>query len=207
MTGIDRWKSHLLSAQVAKGKAIWFTGLSGSGKTTLARSFCSRMKMLDKFCMPLDGDDMRQGVNAGLGFSHEDRIENIRRIAEIAKLLVDHGINCIVSTISPYAGLRSMAKQIIGEEHFYEVYINAPLEVCEQRDVKGLYRKARQNQIGCFTGIHDEYSAPEMPDLEIKTDDLSVEDATERLLVWFSQHHKSVKMDSNGIVPLNDKYS
>jgi adenylylsulfate kinase len=206
MTGIDRCGSHLRSTQAVKGKAIWFTGLSGSGKTTLARSFCSRMKMSDKFCIPLDGDDMRKGVNAGLGFSHEDRIENIRRIAEIAKLLIDNGIICIVSTISPYAGLRSMAKQIIGEEHFYEVYINAPLEVCEQRDVKGLYSKARQNQIGSFTGIHDEYSPPETPDLEIRTDSISVEDATERLLAWFSQNHKDMNVDSNGIDLLNNNY-
>ena len=167
-----------------KGRALWFTGLSGSGKTTLARVLYIRLIKSKKICVILDGDELRQGVNAGLGFSVADRIENIRRIAEIAKLLVHSGITCIVSTISPYPELRSKAKEIIGEDHFFEIYINAPLAVCEKRDVKGLYKKARQNKIGSFTGVQDEYIPPEYPHLEIKTDIFSIEDSLEKILTW-----------------------
>jgi adenylylsulfate kinase len=170
-----------------KGKALWFTGLSGAGKTTLAKALYARLRICSKFCIILDGDDLRQGVNAGLGFSLSDRVENIRRIAEIAKLLINNGVICIVSTISPYPELRLNASQIIGKDHFFEVFINSPLEVCEERDVKGLYRKARQNKISAFTGIQDEYIPPTNPHLEIRTDIYSIEQSAEKLFTWFEQ--------------------
>ncbi|MGB8193331.1 MAG: adenylyl-sulfate kinase [Chitinophagaceae bacterium] len=168
-----------------KGKALWFTGLSGAGKTTLAKALHERFKKNKIFCVILDGDELRQTINAGLGFSSADRSENIRRIAEIARLMVNNGIICIISTISPYPELRANAKQIIGEEHFSEIFINAPLAVCEERDVKGLYKKARQNKIGSFTGVHDEYTPPESPDLEILTDVFSIEESVEKIYNWY----------------------
>jgi adenylylsulfate kinase len=170
-----------------KGKALWFTGLSGAGKTTLAKALHERFKKNKIFCVILDGDELRQTINAGLGFSSADRSENIRRIAEIARLMVNNGIICIISTISPYPELRANAKQIIGEEHFSEIFINAPLSVCEERDVKGLYKKARQNKIGSFTGVHDEYTPPEFPDLEIMTDVFSIEESVEKIYNWYLQ--------------------
>lgn len=133
-------------------------------------------------CVILDGDELRKGISANLGFSVEDRTENIRRTAEIARLLVTNGIICIVSTISPYPELRNTAKKIIGEPYFFEVFINAPLSVCEERDVKGLYNKARMNEISSFTGVHDAYIPPESPDLEIRTDLLSIEESLEKIV-------------------------
>jgi len=170
-----------------RGKALWFTGLSGAGKTTLARSFQHRLRQEGVFCVVLDGDELRQGINAGLGFTMQDRSENIRRIAEITRLFIDNGITCAVSTISPYPELRENARNIIGKESFAEIFVNAPLSVCEERDVKGLYKKARQNEISGFTGIQDKYVAPINPDLEIRTDLLSIDEATHRLAAWFEQ--------------------
>lgn len=170
-----------------KGKALWFTGLSGAGKTTLARELYAHFSKKKVFCVILDGDILRQGLNMDLGFSVEDRTENVRRIAEVARLLVNNGITCIVSTISPYTELRDNAKRIIGQEHFLEIFINAPLSVCEERDVKGLYQKARQNQITSFTGIQDDYMPPASPHLEVRTDILSIEESLERLVVWFEE--------------------
>lgn len=189
----------------SKGKVLWFTGLSGAGKTTIAQALHAQWMQQQCFCIILDGDQLRQGINAGLGFSVEDRRENIRRIAEIARLLVDNGIICIVSTISPYAALRDMAKQIIGPGSFSEIFINAPLPVCEQRDVKGLYHKARQNQINSFTGVHDSYEPPVHPDLEIKTDILNLEESVQAITNWFGEltgkkrFSPTTANDSNGI--------
>jgi adenylylsulfate kinase len=169
---------------LSKGIALWFTGLSGAGKSTLAHALKGKVCRKWGSCIILDGDVMRKGINAGLGYSKEDRMENIRRIAEIASLLVDNGIICLVSTISPYPELRENARKIIGSEYFFEIFINASLEVCEERDVKGLYMKARQNQIGSFTGIQDEYVSPENPDLQIRTDLLSVPESVEEVMTW-----------------------
>jgi adenylyl-sulfate kinase len=173
------------SPQPADGKVFWFTGLSSAGKTTLATAMCAILQKKNIFCVVLDGDELRSGINADLGFSIDDRRENIRRTAEIARLFAGNGITCIVSTISPYAELRENARKIIGRDRFFEIYINAPLQVCEKRDVKGLYRKARQNQIMSFTGIQDAYSPPENPDLEIRTDLLSIDESAHRLNRWY----------------------
>lgn len=154
---------------------IWMTGLSGSGKTTIARNIERELNKRGHLTQVLDGDNIRTGINNNLGFTEEDRTENIRRIAEVSKLFMDCGIICINSFISPTREIRHMAMDIIGKEDFIEVYVNAPIEVCEQRDVKGLYKKAREGKIKNFTGIDAPFEAPEKPDIELKTGKQSIE--------------------------------
>ena len=168
-------------------RAIWFTGLSGAGKTTIARGLQCCFRANGCPSVLLDGDELRQGVNSGLGFTKPDRMENIRRTAEMTKILLRNGLVCLISTISPYPELREMARKIIGSELFIEVFINAPLRVCEKRDVKGFYSKARNNQIADFTGVQDLYIPPDNPDLEIRTDQLSIEDSILRILGFLEQ--------------------
>lgn len=162
-------------------KALWLTGLSGSGKSTIAQGLERKLYNEGFFAQVLDGDNIRSGINNNLGFSLEDRRENIRRIAEVAKLYLDSGVITLNSFISPTAEIRDFARQTIGPADFLEIYINAPLEVCEQRDVKGLYKKARKGEIKGFTGIDSPYEAPENPALEIKTDELSLEEAIAKI--------------------------
>lgn len=159
-----------------KGKVIWMVGLSGSGKSTLARAAENTLHQQGKVTMLLDGDNLRAGVNNNLGFSEEDRRENIRRAAEVAKLFSHCGIITICSLISPTASIRQMAREIIGPDYF-EVFIDCPLEVCEARDVKGLYAKARRGEIPDFTGVSAPFEAPASPDLRIPTDSLSLEES------------------------------
>ncbi len=163
-------------------KVIWMTGLSGAGKTTIARNIEMELNERGFLTQVLDGDNIRTGINNNLGFSAEDRFENIRRISEVSKLFLNCGIICINSFISPTKEIRDMAMDIIGKENFIEVYVNAPLEVCEQRDVKGLYQKAREGKIKNFTGIDAPFEAPENPDIEIQTDQLSIEDSIQKCL-------------------------
>jgi len=153
-----------------KAKVIWLTGLSGSGKSTLAIGLERELHRTGKLVYVLDGDNVRTGINSNIGFSEEDRKENIRRIAEVAKLFLEAGVITICSFVSPTEELRAMAKQIIGADNFLEMYVNASLENCEKRDVKGLYAKARKGEIKDFTGIHQAFEAPQHPWLEIKTD-------------------------------------
>jgi adenylylsulfate kinase len=157
-------------------KVVWMTGLSGSGKTTLAKFLERKLLENNFFSKLLDGDNVRAGLNAGLGFDDADRHENIRRIAEVSKLFLDGGIICINSFVSPTFEIREQAKIIIGEADFIEVYINTPIEECERRDVKGLYAKARAGQIPNFTGISSPFDAPFNPKIEIQTKDKSVEE-------------------------------
>lgn len=157
-------------------KVVWMTGLSGSGKTTLAKFLERKLLENNFFSKLLDGDNVRAGLNAGLGFDDADRHENIRRIAEVSKLFLDGGIICINSFVSPTFEIREQAKIIIGEADFIEVYINTPIEECERRDVKGLYAKARAGQIPNFTGISSPFDAPFNPEIEIQTKDKSVEE-------------------------------
>ncbi len=163
-------------------RVIWLTGLSGSGKTTIGRNIEMELNKRGYLTQVLDGDNIRTGINNNLGFSENDRHENIRRIAEVSKLFMNCGIICINSFISPTREMRHMAMEIIGKENFIEVYINAPLEVCESRDVKGLYQKARRGEIKNFTGIDAPFEAPLNPDIKLKTDELSVEEATKKAL-------------------------
>lgn len=164
-----------------KSKVLWMTGLSGSGKSTIAQALERKLYNEGFFAQVLDGDNIRSGINNNLGFSIEDRQENIRRIAEVSKLYIHSGIICLNSFISPTAEIRNFAKEIIGEENYLEIYINAPLEVCEDRDVKGLYKKVRAGEIKGFTGIDSPYEAPQNPALEIKTNENTVEEAVEKL--------------------------
>jgi adenylylsulfate kinase len=165
-----------------KAKVIWMTGLSGAGKTTIGAGIEKELNVRGYLTQVLDGDNIRTGISNNLGFSEEDRFENIRRIAEVSKLFLNCGIICINSFISPTKKIRSMAKEIIGENDFIEVYVNTPLEVCEQRDVKGLYQKAREGKIKNFTGIDAPFEAPEKPDIEIKTDKLTIEESVQKCL-------------------------
>jgi len=151
-------------------KVIWMTGLSGSGKSTVAIALEKLLHSEGYHTMVLDGDNTRTGICNNLGFSLEDRGENIRRIAEVSKLFVQSGVVCINSFVSPTRGIRKTAEEIIGSDDYVEIYINAPIEVCEQRDVKGLYAKARSGEIKGFTGIDSPYEAPENPFIEIRTD-------------------------------------
>lgn len=167
-----------------KGIMLWFTGLSGSGKSTVAIALERELQKRGLLCRILDGDNIRSGINKGLGFTAEDRRENIRRIAEVAKLFVDTGIITIAAFISPSNDLRRMASDIIGAEDFKEVYISTPLEVCEARDVKGLYAKARRGEIKNFTGISAPFEAPEHPALSIDTSKVSLEDSVKQILTF-----------------------
>ena len=163
-------------------RVIWMTGLSGSGKTTIGTHIEHELNKRGYLTQVLDGDNIRTGINNNLGFSEEDRYENIRRIAEVSKLFMNCGIICINSFISPTREIRHMAMEIIGKENFIEVFINAPLEVCESRDVKGLYQKAREGKIKNFTGIDSPFEEPLNPDIELKTDKLSIEESTQKAL-------------------------
>ena len=167
-----------------KGVMLWFTGLSGSGKSTVAIALERELQKRGLLCRILDGDNIRSGINKGLGFTAEDRRENIRRIAEVAKLFVDTGIITIAAFISPSNELRRMASDIIGAEDFKEVYISTPLEVCEARDVKGLYAKARRGEIKNFTGISAPFEVPEHPALSIDTSKVSLEDSVKQILTF-----------------------
>ena len=159
-----------------RGIMIWMTGLSGSGKSTVAIGVERELHKRGILCRILDGDNIRTGINSNLGFSEEDRRENIRRIAEIGKLFVDTGIVTIACFVSPTNDLRQMAREIIGEEDFREVYIATPLEECERRDVKGLYARARRGEVKDFTGISAPFEPPAAPDLNLDTSRMTLEE-------------------------------
>lgn len=161
---------------------IWFTGLSGSGKSTIAIALERELHKRGLLCRILDGDNIRSGINNNLGFTEADRIENIRRIAEVSKLLVDTGIITIAAFISPSNDIREMAANIIGKDDFLEVYVSTPIEECERRDVKGLYAKARRGEIKNFTGISAPFEAPAHPALTLDTSALSLEESVNKLL-------------------------
>ena len=163
-------------------KIIWFTGLSGSGKSSIANILEKKLQGLGKHTITLDGDNMRHGLNRDLGFTAADRVENIRRVGEVAKLMVNSGLICITSFISPFESERKMARSLVTENEFIEVFIDTPLSVCEERDVKGLYAKARSGQIPNFTGISSPYESPQNPEITIDTTKLSPEDAANQIL-------------------------
>ena len=165
-----------------KGVLIWFTGLSGSGKSTVAYTLEHALVQQGRLAYVLDGDNIRHGLNKNLGFSAEDREENIRRIGEVAKLFADAGVITLTAFISPYRKDRDKNRELLGEGNFIEVYCKAPLDVCESRDPKGLYKKARAGEIKGFTGIDDPYEEPLNPEVVIETDKLSPQEAAARLL-------------------------
>ena len=177
-----------------KGCVIWFTGLSGSGKSTLALEVESKLYQRGHLTYVLDGDNVRHGLNKNLGFSPEDREENIRRIGEVAKLFADAGVIAMTAFISPYRTDRDNARDLLDEGRFVEVFVDCPLEVCEARDTKGLYEKARAGEIKEFTGISAPYEAPVQPELTVNTDNQSLEECTERVIAL---------LESKGLIPVS----
>jgi adenylylsulfate kinase len=175
-----------------KGCVIWFTGLSGSGKSTLALEVESKLYQRGHLTYVLDGDNVRHGLNKNLGFSPEDREENIRRIGEVAKLFADAGVIGMTAFISPYRADRDNARDLLDEGRFVEVFVDCPLEVCESRDTKGLYEKARAGEIKEFTGISAPYEAPAQPELTVNTDNQSLEECTAHVIAL---------LESKGLIP------
>ena len=169
-----------------KSFLIWFTGLSGSGKSTIANKVESALYKRNIRTYALDGDNIRKGINKDLGFSPGDRSENIRRIGEISKLFIDAGVVVLAAFVSPYKSDREAVKNIVGKNNFVEVYINTSLEECEKRDVKGLYKKARKGEIKDFTGVNAPYEAPESPDIEIKTEQLNIDQSVTKIMDFIS---------------------
>lgn len=165
-----------------RGLMVWFTGLSGSGKSTIAMGVERELHKRGILCRILDGDNIRAGINSNLGFSAEDRMENIRRIAEIGKLFVQTGVVTLACFVSPTNDVRRLARDIIGEQDFKEVYVSTPLEECERRDVKGLYARARKGEVKDFTGISAPFEIPENPALEVDTSCLSLEESVRRVV-------------------------
>ena len=176
---LQREDKELLLSQ--KSKVLWFTGLSGSGKSTLAIALEQKLYEYHFFTKLLDGDNIRVGINNNLGFSDKDRQENIRRIAEISKLFLQDGIITINSFVSPTKDIRELAKNVIGENDFNEIYVKASLEICEKRDVKGLYAKARKGEIKDFTGISAPFEEPLNPNITINTGELTIEESIEQI--------------------------
>ena len=174
-----------------KGATLWLTGLSGSGKSTVAVALERELLQRDKHAYRLDGDNIRHGLNKNLGFSADDRTENIRRIGEVAKLFADAGILAVTSFISPYAADRDLVRKLHDEDGlaFLEIYVECPLEVAEERDPKGLYKKARAGEIKGFTGIDDPYEAPASPELVIRTDQLSIEESAAAIINLLEQQN------------------
>lgn len=177
---LQRKDKELLLQQ--KSLVIWFTGLSGSGKTTIAIALEQALNKKGFLTQILDGDNIRSGINNNLTFSDEDRKENIRRISEVSKLFVNCGVITLNCFVSPTNEIRAKAKEIIGEANFFEVFVDTPFEVCEQRDVKGLYKKARAGEIKNFTGLDAPFEAPENPSVSVKTEEKEVSDCVEELL-------------------------
>lgn len=173
-----------------KGALLWMTGLSGSGKSTIAYTLEHALVQRGHLAYVLDGDNVRHGLNKNLGFSAEDRQENIRRIAEVGKLFVDAGLVTITAFISPYRADRDAARATLGEGNFFEVFCSTPIEVCETRDPKGLYKKARAGEIKGFTGVDDPYEAPSRPEVVIDATNTSPQDAAVMLVELLEKHGK-----------------
>ena len=184
------WHEHKVSREERekllgqKGVILWFTGLSGSGKSTIANEVSHRLHQMGKLNYILDGDNIRHGLNKDLGFSPEDRAENIRRISEVANLFADAGVITITAFISPYRKDRDFCRSLAGDGRFIEIYVKASLETCEKRDPKGLYKKARAGEIKEFTGISAPYEEPLNPEIILDSDNLSIEEEVERVMEY-----------------------
>jgi adenylylsulfate kinase len=168
---------------------LWFTGFSGSGKSTIANALEHRLAELQQHTYLLDGDNVRHGLNKDLGFSDDDRIENIRRIGELSKLFVDAGLIVVTAFISPFRTERQLVRDLVDSGEFVEVYMSTPLETCEQRDPKGLYKKARAGEIKNFTGIDSEYEPPENPEVVLDTSTMSVDECVDRVITYLRNTH------------------
>jgi bifunctional enzyme CysN/CysC len=168
-------------------RIIWFTGLSGSGKSSIANILEKKLQSLGKHTITLDGDNIRHGLNRDLGFTEADRVENIRRVGEVAKLMLNSGLICITSFISPFESERAMARSLVSENEFVEVFVDTPLSVCEERDVKGLYAKARSGEIPNFTGISSPFEDPKNPEIRIDTTKISAEEAANQIIEFITK--------------------
>jgi adenylylsulfate kinase len=186
-TSITPNQRHQILQQ--KPLLLWFTGISGSGKTTLANAVETHLHKLRHHTFLLDGDNIRHGLCKDLGFSDVDRSENIRRVAEVARLFLDAGIITIAAFISPKAQDRAKVRAMFRQEEFIEIYCQCPLEVCEQRDVKGLYKKARSGKLSHFTGVSSPYEAPQQPELIIDTNKLDISSSVNLILEFLYAHH------------------
>jgi len=184
------WHNHHLSKQQRakiKGQKpciLWFTGLSGSGKSTIANAVEAKLYGMDRHTYLLDGDNIRMGLNKGLGFSDEERMENIRRIAEASKLFVDAGLIVLTAFISPFQQDRDKVRNLVEKGEFIEIFVDTPLEVCERRDPKGLYKKARDGEIPNFTGISSPYEAPTQAEIHIKNDKMSIDECVKQVIEY-----------------------
>ncbi len=176
------------SAHGHRGAVLWFTGLSGSGKSTIAHRVESMLVDRGVFAYVLDGDNIRHGLNSDLGFSPEEREENIRRIGEVARLFADAGAVVLTAFISPYRRDRERVRALLGQGEFVEVFVDTPLEICEARDPKGLYKKARAGEISNFTGINAPYEAPGSPEVHLETADLGVDEAAAKVVRYLATH-------------------
>ncbi|WP_341649431.1 adenylyl-sulfate kinase [Thauera humireducens] len=179
---VDVDKAARSAQKQQKSCVLWFTGLSGAGKSSIANLVEKKLHALGHHTYLLDGDNVRHGLNKDLGFTDADRVENIRRVAEVAKLMVDAGLIVLTAFISPFKSERRMARSLMGEDEFIEIFVDTPLEVAEQRDVKGLYKKARRGELKNFTGIDSPYEAPESPELRLATPQLSLDAAADAVI-------------------------
>jgi len=188
------WHNHKVTKQdrsTIKNQTpviLWFTGLSGSGKSTIANAVETKLYEMGRHTYLLDGDNIRHGLNRDLGFSEEDRIENIRRIGEVAKLFVDSGLIVLTAFISPFQKDRDQVRSLVKKSEFIEVYVDTPLEVCEQRDPKGLYKKARAGEISDFTGISSPYEPPKNPEIHIENNKISVEESVDKIIEYLKDN-------------------
>jgi len=182
-------KDARAAAHGHRGAVLWFTGLSGSGKSTIGHRVERMLIERGAFAYVLDGDNIRHGLNSDLGFAPEDRVENIRRIGEVARLFADAGALVVSAFISPYRKDRDRIRGLMGEGEFVEVFVDTPLEICEARDPKGLYKKARAGEISNFTGLDAPYEAPENPEVHLLTADLSVDEAASQVIHYLEQRN------------------
>ena len=180
-------KKERLAIKQQKSCILWFTGLSGSGKSTVANAVEVKLNQLQKHTYLLDGDNVRMGLNKGLSFSDEDRVENIRRIGEVSKLFIDSGTIVLTAFISPFQEDRDSVRKIVDDEEFVEVFIDTPLNICESRDPKGLYQKARKGEIPNFTGISSPYEAPIKAEIHIETDKMNVEECADKVINYLEK--------------------
>ena len=186
-TDITKEHRNLLNKQ--KSCILWFTGLSGSGKSTIANALEQALHNISIRTYILDGDNIRHGLNADLGFCDKDRKENIRRIGEVSKLFIDAGVMAITSFISPFKSDRALVRQLVNHHEFIEIHIRCPLDVCEGRDVKGLYKRARLGEIKNFTGIDSPYEAPDTPEIVIDSSELSVEESVDKIINYLQTYN------------------
>lgn len=190
-----RWHHHSITKHERathkrqKPCVLWFTGLSGSGKSTISNAVEQKLFELGHHTYLLDGDNVRHGLNKDLGFSDKDRVENIRRIGEISKLFLDAGLIVLSAFISPFRSDRQMVRDLFEDSEFVEIHMSTPLSVCEQRDPKGLYKKARKGDIKNFTGIDSAYEAPELPEITLNTAECDIEACADKVIAYLKQNH------------------